>query len=259
MQSGDDLRKMRSRLKLTARAVEERSRRIAGARGNPEFAVSHARLTEIEKGETTPSLYKLFSLSTIYDVKIDELLRLYLPLDDLSKRRLLADAENTQLISVGPSQEEAPPELLGQSEASTLTEHVVKLLVPTVGGRPTVRELHYGFIGLKDYTLYPILRPGSLVLVDRRQCAIEDCRCQNESERPIYFVQIRGGYLCSWCEMEENKLRVLAHPASGRRGRSFAWPSQAEIVGRVMAVAAATAEVGRGPKKTMAAAAASAR
>ena len=34
-----------------------------------------------------------------------------------------------------------------------------------------LRQHRYGFIGLEDWSMYPVLRPGSLVLIDESQAA----------------------------------------------------------------------------------------
>ena len=50
----------------------------------------------------------------------------------------------------------------------------------------------YGYVGLDDHMMEPLLRPGSLVLVDpaRQQVRADGWLC--EFERPIYFVELRG-------------------------------------------------------------------
>ena len=45
----------------------------------------------------------------------------------------------------------------------------------------------YGYVGLEDYTLYPVIRPGSFVEIDDRQNKIKPGNWQNEYERPIYL------------------------------------------------------------------------
>src|SRR5258708_21852312 len=47
--------------------------------------------------------------------------------------------------------------------------------------------------------------------------------------RPIYFVDLRTEYACSWCEIIDGKLLLIAHPLSPIKTRSFAFPKDAEI------------------------------
>jgi hypothetical protein len=101
-----------------------------------------------------------------------------------------------------------------------------------------VRKQRYGFIGLDDYTMYPLLRPGSFVQIDQQQKPQEAVAYRSEYERPIWFLEMRTGYLCSWCELHRDRIVSVPHPLSGCRTQEFAFPNEAEIVGRVTAVAA---------------------
>jgi hypothetical protein len=53
-----------------------------------------------------------------------------------------------------------------------------------------LRKSVYGYIGLEDYTLFPIIRPGSLVQTDARQRKISAEKWKTEYDRPIYFVEL---------------------------------------------------------------------
>jgi len=100
-----------------------------------------------------------------------------------------------------------------------------------------LRKSLYGYIGLEDLTLYPLIRPGSLVQIDPNQRKVTLAQWRTEFERPIYFIEVRNGYLCGWCEIEKGQLVVIPHPQSRQSIRQFAHPSQAEVVGRVTGVA----------------------
>jgi hypothetical protein len=100
-----------------------------------------------------------------------------------------------------------------------------------------IRHSLYGYIGLQDFTLYPLLRPGSFVQIDPRVRKIQPLRWRTEFDRPIYFVELRDGYACSWCEMQEGYLLLLPHPLSSRSVRRLIYGTEAEIVGQVTAVA----------------------
>jgi len=94
----------------------------------------------------------------------------------------------------------------------------------------------YGFVGMRDRTMYPIIRPGSIVQIDQSQRKIVPVKWENEHERPIYFIELRGEYICSWCEMREGYLSAIPHPTSKCEVRRFSYPRDAEIVGRVIGV-----------------------
>ena len=74
---GKLLKKMRNRLGMTIRNVEDCSHRIARMEGNGEFSMSDTFLTEIENNGAIPSMHKLFSLSVIYRMRFADLLALY--------------------------------------------------------------------------------------------------------------------------------------------------------------------------------------
>jgi hypothetical protein len=100
-----------------------------------------------------------------------------------------------------------------------------------------LRKSLYGYVGLTDHTLYPLLRPGSFVQIDDHQTKIQKPPWRTEFERPIYFIELRDGYACSWCELQGKELFLIPHPLSGCKIRRYAFPTDAEIVGRVTAVA----------------------
>ena len=51
-----------------------------------------------------------------------------------------------------------------------------------------VRKHLYGYIGIKDFTLYPLLRPGSIVTIDDTDKTVRSSGWKNEFDRPIYFL-----------------------------------------------------------------------
>ncbi len=95
----------------------------------------------------------------------------------------------------------------------------------------------YGYIGLDDLTLYPLLRPGSFVQIDRTVRKVHPLKWRTEYDRPIYFIELRDGYACSWCEQNGNQLLLVPHPLSPCSIRSFQQGGDAEIVGQVTGVA----------------------
>ena len=74
---GQHLREIREKLNLTLRDVEAQSRRIAEGRQNTEYLFTAGRLSQVENSSSLPSLYKLASLSEIYQIRYPELLRFY--------------------------------------------------------------------------------------------------------------------------------------------------------------------------------------
>jgi hypothetical protein len=52
----------------------------------------------------------------------------------------------------------------------------------------------YGYVGIEDYTLFPLIRPGSFVQIDVNQTKVDRAGWRNEYDRPIYFVELRESY-----------------------------------------------------------------
>jgi transcriptional regulator with XRE-family HTH domain len=74
---GQKLKRVRERLNLRFREVEEASTEIAQRRGNDEFIVALSRLADIENKGTIPSIYRLYSLCAIYRLDLSEVLGWY--------------------------------------------------------------------------------------------------------------------------------------------------------------------------------------
>lgn len=86
--AGEKLKRIRERLNLTFRDVEQASQQIAGRMGNPEFIIALSRLADIENKGTVPTIYRLYTLCAIYRLDFAEILAWYgAPLDRLASRR----------------------------------------------------------------------------------------------------------------------------------------------------------------------------
>ncbi|MFZ0523542.1 MAG: helix-turn-helix transcriptional regulator [Candidatus Acidiferrales bacterium] len=245
--AGEKLREVRERLGLTVRDVEAKSQQIAEDRHNREYYISHAWVTDIENDKFTPTIFKLHSLSNIYSVAYPEVLLYYgIRIGDVSRSRLSIGVPRTHLLAGGADLENEKvslptrfkPEF--QLERTNLLSRVVEKwdLIP-VGflQHLDLRKSVYGYIGLEDYTLYPLIRPGSLVQIDASRRKLSTEKWKTEYDRPVYFVELRNGYVCSWCQADRGQLIVIPHPQSHQDVRRFEYPSQAEIVGRVTGVA----------------------
>ena len=252
MSAAKQLKELRNRLGITIREVEDYSRRIAEAAGNEEFFVSNAWITQIENREVTPSIYKLYSLSVIYRIKFTDLLQSYgIDVEKISKYQSLIPLANTHLTNL---------EVYDEDRAVTFPVRfdpgfqvgktgLLSRMVEVWGEVPVALIQHmdfrnsiYGYIGLADYTLHPILRPGSFVQIDDRQTKVQRPPWRTEFDRPVYFIELRDGYACSWCELQGKQIILVPHPLSGCAIRQFAFPNEAEIIGRVTAVAMRVAD-----------------
>ena len=204
MLAGQELKTLRNRRNITVREVEQASRRIAGVKGDKRFCISNGWLAQLENGVSEPSICKLFSLSVIYRTKFLELVRLYnVDVHDTEKYEPVADPYITQMET------NLTPE---QNSSEIVCAHV----------------------GLADFTMYPMIRPGSLLKVDTTRNKVVTNVWRNEYERPIYFIELRDAFACGWCELQGNQLLVIPHHSSPASVRRFTYSREAEIVGRVV-------------------------
>jgi len=248
MPGGEALRELRGRLAISTREVQDCSRKIAQNEDNEEFYISNSRLTQIETTGSVPSIHKLFSLSVIYKTGFSELLSIFgVNLAELVKYQSALPPEKTCLTKLerpDPEGKVTFPVRLDPGfsiERSNLLSRMVEVWgevpIPLIQGLD-LRHGLYGYIGFKDFTLYPLLRPGSFVQIDDRLQQVKPGPWRSEFERPIYFIELREGYACSWCELNGRRLVLVPHPLSPCTTREFNFPDEAEIVGQVTAVAA---------------------
>jgi transcriptional regulator with XRE-family HTH domain len=243
---GARLREIRVRLGLSTRDVEAKSHKVVEDRHNQEFHLSHAWLTDIENDKFPPSLFKLFTLSVVYRYSFIELVAMVgIPLSELPRLQRSMDVPNTHLLQNPPESDstkipvpvQIKPEF--QFEKTDLLARVIEKweqLPVSLLQHIDLRKSVYGYIGLDDYTLYPLIRPGSLVQIDSTQRKLSHEKWKTEYDRPVYFVELRTGYVCSWCEVDRGQLIVVPHAHSRQDVRRFDYPTEAEIVGRVTGV-----------------------
>jgi transcriptional regulator with XRE-family HTH domain len=244
--AGERMRALRESLGLTTRDVQEKSQLVAEERHNSEYYISHAWVTDIENGKFTPKIYKFYTFHVIYNRKITELLSYFgVPIGDSSHYRTAIGVPKTHLLDSGSDLEAETVSLPAQFkpefrlEKTNLLARVVEKWDQIPVGflqHLDLRKSVYGYIGLQDYTLYPLIRPGSLVEIDASQRKLSTEKWRTEYDRPIYFVELRNGYVCSWCQVDRGQLIVIPHPHSHQDVRRFDYPAQAEIVGRVTGV-----------------------
>lgn len=243
MSVGQKLKALRSDRHITVREVEQASRRIAEAKGDKRFCISNGWLAQLEKGTSEPSIHKLFSLSVIYRVQFFDLIRVYgVDLDEIRKYEPVANPHLTQLLSA----EFQDKELVGLPGIAAFNpSRRVTSLIPdgrrpagttTLAGitNPTAALNAYGYIGLNDLTMYPLIRPGAVVQIDTTQRKLQSITWHSEYERPIYFIELRDAYACGWCDLQGNQLLIIPHHSSPVAIRRLTYLKEAEIVGRVI-------------------------
>lgn len=238
------LRAERLRVQLSTREVERLSRKIADEKKSRDYYISHAWLTDAENGAYVPSIFKLYSLSIIYKRRYDEILSFFgIRLSDVVQEQMRLSLPHTHLI--GAREEEVVPSM---RRPATIGERIdfgktglVSRMFGEWGSVPVSllgRGEHdvYGYVGTEDFTLVPLVRPGSFVQIDASQTRVDRGSWQTEYDRPIYFIELRESYACSWCETREGRLLLIPSPQSGNQVREVRFPGDAEIVGRVTGV-----------------------
>ncbi len=242
--AGEKLKRARERLKLTYRDVEQASQMIAGRRGSDEFAIALSRLADIENKGTLPTIYRLYTLCAIYRLDFDEVLRWYgVPREHLHGDALHVPLPETHPIQFAPLDTLAVPHPADPDidlNRTTLLNRLVNRwgrLPFSFLDRAPVRHNRYGLIGFEDWSMYPVLHPGSLVMIDENRRKIAGSGWTSEYDRPIYFLEHREGYLCSWCTLAGDRLLAQPHPASQQQAACFDYPSGIEVVGQVTGVA----------------------
>lgn len=234
------LRQARERLGLTYREVEKASVEIAAKRGRPDFILHISRLADIENRNVVPSLYKLYSVSVIYHLSVAEISGWYeAPFPETFQDGQSFPSPRTHL-SEFLSPKEMP--VLGEKVRNPQATDLLSQLPAAIGSassweKPRVGRYRYGYIGLSDRRMVPILRPGSVVLVDTAICKIEETDWNHEYDRPLYFVELREGYRCGWFHKEKTHLIMQPHPLSHCAPEAWRLPEDAEVLGRVVGMA----------------------
>ncbi len=243
---GRQLRRIRERLQLKYRDVEEASQEIARERSNQEFSVGLSRLADIENKGTLPSLYRLYSLCAIYGLNFNRVLSWYgVNLDHLATDAAKITLRETRPIDCAASVSdvaEMPVSVdaeLDLTKTMFLSPHIRKWgsFSLSMLGKLDLRHNRYAVVGSEDWFMYPILPPGSFIQIDESKRRLSSNIATHEDERPIYFVEHRDGYLCGWCTERNGLLIVQPHPGSNMPLAIFRYPGEVDIVGQVVGVA----------------------
>jgi transcriptional regulator with XRE-family HTH domain len=235
------LRHTREALGLTYRDVEKASYEIAVKRGRPEFILHISRLADIENRNVVPTLHKLYSLATILHLDPMEISGWY----EAPFHQTFADGADFPPPRTHPGESlfsfPAPPwsrnDFPSPEHTGLLNGRPASMpRTPTFHGRESSRY-RYGYVGLSDRRMVPLLRPGSTVVIDTVLHHIEDEEWSNEYDRPMYFVELRTGYRCGWFQKDKSRLIMQPHTLSRCAPEAWRTPEDAEIIGKVVGVA----------------------
>jgi hypothetical protein len=205
--------------------------------------VALSRLADIEHKGTAPSIYRIYTLCAIYRLDYETVLQWYgVPRDELEAESLQIRLRETHAVHFSSNPQITGPQPHNAEidwNKTTFLSHIVrrwgKLPLNCLNGLD-LRRFRYGFIGLDDWSMYPILQPGAVVVIDDNRRKIAARGWATEIDRPIYFLEHRSGYLCGWCSQVDGTLIVLSHP-SGHREPLIFDREGVDVLGQVVAVA----------------------
>lgn len=246
LKGGYKLRVLREALGCTMRDVENASLQIGRRLGSEEFAIPPSRLSDIETKGVVPSIFRLYSLAAIYRRDYRELLSWFgVDLNDIhfdvsaarpASSHVSKASESIDQISV-PVRFDPGFNLKMTTNFGRMIEKWGVVPLSYLSGFAADDRYTYGYIGAEDFTMYPILPPGSFVQVDERKNKAAEGAWRTEFERPIYFVETREGFVCSWCQVQRENIVLQPHPLSPVSVRILRHPQEAEIIGQVVGVA----------------------
>jgi transcriptional regulator with XRE-family HTH domain len=250
MTAGERLRALREKLGFTLRDVEIASLQLVQKHGNPRYCIPQSRLSHIENKGIIPNIYRLQALAGLYQRSLSELLAWY-GVDERPAHAMRA-APKTHVIKDLPVVECELPVRLDPLFDEKKTSYI-RRMIQEWGTRSIAAlrslsqgEFTYGYVGTEDYTLYPMVMPGSFLQIDPRLTEIETGPWTSDFERPIYFLETRDSYICGWCALLSSKeIQVQPHALSGLPASNFKRPTEIEVVGRVVGLATRLKSVNR--------------
>jgi transcriptional regulator with XRE-family HTH domain len=248
---GQKLRRIRERLSLRVRDVEQASLKIADKYHNDDFAVLINRISEIENRNLVPTIHKLYSLCAIYRLDFQEVLEWYgvalgaLPADaasvEVPETHLLSFHSDTSRTSA--STDVLLPLALDPGLDPRRTTYLTRM-IQRWGKLPllvleslNIKDQRYALIGTEDWFMYPLLMPGTFVAIDETQQKIVGSGWNNEFERPIYFFEHRQGFACGWASLNGDQLILSPHPLSGCSPQVYKYPNDIDLIGQVSGIA----------------------
>lgn len=243
--AGKSLRTLREKLGLTMRDIETSSARMAEKYRNEEFSIPPSRLSDIETKGVLPNIFRLYTLSVIYRRDFRELLGWYgIDLNNMAADLSMIAPPRSHMSDAlaGLASVQVPIRLdpgFNEQRTANLGRMVEQWgLVPlSYLAQFAHSDFTYGYIGTQDFTMYPILPPGSFVQVDEAKNKVVEGAWRSEYERPIYFVETRNGHTCCWCSMRKDDVILQPHPLSPVQIRVLRHPQEAEIIGQVVGMA----------------------
>jgi transcriptional regulator with XRE-family HTH domain len=238
---GERLRSARESLRLTLREVETMSSRLALQHQEARFTVSFIRLFRIESKGLIPTIHTIYSLALAYRKDCREIMNWY----GVNIGTLDKDLRANGIPVTHRLESDLCARLERRMSKTPVGLNATSLLPPknSAADRFDLLEVGrgehfiYAYVGTEDYTMYPLIRPGSFLQVAESGSAIAHGSWRSEFEKPIYLVETRNdGLRVGWCSMADSILTIQPHPLSPTIVKSYRHPRDAEIIGQVVAV-----------------------
>ena len=233
---GGKLRAARIQWQLTLREVEDRSGKLAQEWGNPAYRISASWLDRVERENRGLSATKLIVLAVIYSLTAEQMLALCPPAPSSQQIEPVSSPNVTLLLTEGPLEAHAKQWMPEKLVTEPPPEETM-LLPSEETGLPS--RYRRGIIGRRDRTLEPMIRAGSLVLIDTHKRSIAGRKdWTHEFDRPIYFLLTRTGYVSGFCELDKEAiwLTLVPHALSYESNRRWRYRKEIEVIGTVSGV-----------------------
>ena len=243
--AGQILAGLRQKLGLTLGDVVTGSTKIAQKYANNDFLIPRSLVEDIEKKGAIPSAHQMYSLSVIYRTDIRRLLSWYgVKLEQFAADLNVVDPATTHLVNGLDSaiSLEVPLEMDAGFDPTRSVD--IARMIAKWGPAPFAylqrfnqTECAYSYVGTDDWTMYPLIPPGSFLQIDKKKNKVAAGPWRNVPERPIYFVETRDGYRCCWCSLDGDNIVLHPHPVSGQAARVLRHPQDAAVIGQVIGAA----------------------
>ncbi len=245
---GDRWALRRAFLGMSERDVERACTAIANSLQNEQFKVSDSLVRSLERRSVLPTAAKFYSLCSVYQVSPFDAYSWYgIPFRQLFQERLSTPSARTTLVNLDVTEiaEPAPFPVSSDSDRAPDTTALLSQFVAPWGDSLAAflayfvdKRFLFGKVGKNDRFLFPLVLPGSLLVIDPSQTTLPTHQQGSHWKRPIYFLQLPSEYLCGYCELLSNgRLLLRPHPDSPAESREIAFPDESKVIGRVTSIA----------------------
>jgi hypothetical protein len=244
LSAGELLRHARTRLRLSIRDVHQMSLQLVSELENRQFLLSTGLLGELENGGHPRHIEKIISVCIIYSLD----LWIYLGALGTSLEGTGTEAIPLQHRIVIPSADQevkSNEPLSGLNLARLLSDRLGEIPLffrhsfpYQVDGREvTSRDLYW--FGQREKVFHPLLQGAILLAIDStRMHHMTATTWQDPSLRPLFLALQRDGrYACGFAALNRNAVTIEPHPDCPAEPIRFVNGLQAEVLGRVVALA----------------------